>query len=199
MKLLIPLAAAGLALVAALALRWSLLRPGTGLLAVMLVAALLVFAALWWLAHEARRMAAVAGGVAVLIGLAGAWAYFGPRRELLAVTEADLAGSYRMSRAEGRLELSLSPDGTFTHGLAEPASSRVQQGRWRVFHDQGKPHSTVSFDEYGTACVVPEEQCELARYMGQALASGFYEVAQVCRVGGRIALCFNETDEYVRR
>ena len=75
----------------------------------------------------------------------------------------------------------------------------MQQGRWRVFHDQGKPHSTVSFDEYGTACVVPSEQCQLARYMGQALASGFYEVAQVCRVDGRLALCFNEKDEYVRR
>jgi hypothetical protein len=35
--------------------------------------------------------------------------------------------------------------------------------------------------------------------MGQALASGLYEVAQVCRVRDRIALCFNPTDEYVRR
>ncbi len=189
MKLLVTLTTAGLALAAALALRWAPLRPGTGLVAVMGLSALLVFAALWWLIRERRWMAA----------LAGAAAYSVPRRELLAASEAELVGSYRMSRAEGRLEIALRPDGTFTHALVEPASPRVQQGRWRAFHDNGKPHSTVSFDGYGTACVVPEEQCQLARYMGQALASGFYEVAQVCKVDGRLALCFNEKDEYVRR
>ena len=199
MKLLVPLTAAGLALAAALAVRWGPLRPGTGLVAVMLVAALLVFAALRWLTRERRGLAAFAAGGAVLVGLAGAGAYFGPSRALLAATEPELAGSYRMSRAEGRLELTLRPDGTFTHRLVEPASDRAQQGRWRVLRDPGEGHSTVSFDGYGTACVVPQEQCELARYMGQALASGFYEVAQVCRVEGRLALCFNDKDEYVRR
>ncbi len=199
MKLLVTLTTAGLALAAALALRWAPLRPGTGLVAVMGVAALLVFAALWWLIRERRWMAALAGAAAVVVGMAGVAAYSVPRRELLAASEAELVGTYRMSRAEGRLEIALRPDGTFTHALVEPASPRVQQGRWRAFHDNGRPNSTVSFDGYGTACVVPEEQCQLARYMGQALASGFYEVAQVCKVDGRLALCFNEKDEYVRR
>ena len=199
MRLLILLTAIGAAFVVALVLRWGPLSPGTAFLVVMLIASFLVFAALWWLTHDGRRLAALAAGMAISIGLAGAWAFFGPRRELLPAAEAELVGSYRMSRAEARLELSLLPDGTFTHGLLEPSPSRTQHGRWRVIHDQGKPHSTVSFDDYGPVCVVPQEQCELARYMGQALASGFYEVAEVCRVRGRIALCFNATDEYVRR
>src|SRR5512142_2548028 len=207
MKLLTLLTALGAACVAALLFRWPW-SMGTGLVVVMHLVALLLFAALWWLTHDRKRRAAVAAGVGILIGLAGAWAYFGPRRPLVPATAAELAGAYRFSRAEAQLELALQPDGTFTHALAQPSpvrrccaapAARVQRGRWHVFRDPGKPHSTVAFDDYAPACVVPDEQCELARYMGQALASGLHEVAQVCRVRGRLALCFSDSDEYVRR
>ncbi len=207
MKTIGLLTVLGAACVAALAFRWPW-SMGTGLVVVMHVVAFLLFVALWWLTHDRKRRAAAAAGTAVLMGLAGAWAYFGPRRPLVPATEAELAGAYRFSRPEAQLELTLQPDGTFTHALVQPPpvrrccsapAPRVQRGRWHVFHDQGKPHSTVAFDDYGPACVVPDEQCELARYMGQALASGLHEVAQVCRVRSRLALCFNESDEYLRR
>ncbi len=187
-----------MACVAALLFRWPW-SMGTGLVVVMHVVAFLLFAALWWLTHDRKKRAAMAAGAGVLIGLAGAWAFFGPRRALVPADQAGLAGSYRMSRAEAQLELTLQADGTFTHALVQPSPARIQRGRWRVFRDPGKPHSTVAFDDYSPACVVPDEQCELARYMGQALASGLHEAAEVCRVRGRMALCFSEEDEYLRR
>jgi len=199
MKLLVLLTAAGAACIAAAALGRGPLSPGTAVLAAMVVAALLLGAAAWWLTHDRVRRAALAAVASVAVGLGGAWAFFGQRRELLPAAQADLVGSYQLSRAEARLELSLLPDGTFTHTLLAPSPARVQRGRWSVAREPGRPHSTVSFDDYGPTCVVPQEQCELARYMGQALASGLHEAAPVCRVHGRIALCFNPTDEYVRR
>jgi uncharacterized MnhB-related membrane protein len=200
LKLLILLAVAGAGCAAALFFRWGpFSRPGTGLVAVMSIAALMVFVALRWLTQDRRRQAVIAGVLALAAGLAGAAAYAGRGPELLAATEAELAGSYLMPRAEGKLEITLSPDGTFTHALLGAKPARDQRGRWRVYHDLGKPTSTVAFDDYSPPCVVPEEQCDLARYMGQALASGYHEIASVCRVHGRMALCFNESDEYVRR
>ncbi len=207
MKLLTVLTALGVACVAALLFRWPW-SMGTGLVVVMHAVAFLLFAALWLLSRDRKRQAALGAAAAVLVGLGGAWAYFGPQRPLVLASGPELAGAYRFSRAEGQLELTLQPDGTFTHALVEPAAvrrcctapaPRVQRGRWSVSRDPARPRSTVAFDDYGPACVVPDEQCELARYMGQALASGLHEVAQVCRVGGRLALCFNESDEYVRR
>ncbi len=198
MKLLVLLATIGVAWVAALLLGLPV-SAGTGLVVAMHIATFLVFAALWWLAHDGKKRAAVAASAGILIGLAGSWASFGPRRALVPAAEAELAGSYQMAKAEARLELRLLPDGTFTHTLLAPSPSRTQAGHWRVFRGQGRASSTVSFADYSPTCVVPQEQCELARYMGQALASGLYEVAEVCRVRGRMALCFNAMDEYLRR